>query len=419
MTKWYKLDNAAKVFPSVSNKRRTNVFRLSFVLKENVDSDLLNEALEITLPRFMPLKVKLKRGLFWYYLEENKEKLTVFEENPFICERFKRKENNGYLFKVSYYKKRITIEVFHSLTDGSGALELLKAIVYNYLILKGHNIPSDNIILTEIESTYEEFQDSFVKNYDKRLRLGSRGPKALQIKGNLYDRNWISLIVGNVYVDNIKEVAAKYQTTITQFLCACLIDTALKTPQLFEKKKKPFQMFVPVNLRKTFPSKTLRNFSLIISTGTNLNRQLSFEEICTIVKNDFEFGLQKDRLQAQIVANVMIEKNIIMRLVPLFIKEIVMKIGYNAWGESNNTMAISNIGKVDLPEAMQEYVDEVIFANGASENSPLNVGVISHGNKMNITFTSKIIERDFQREFFRLLSSLGISVVIETNELEV
>lgn len=419
MNRWFKLDNAAKVFPSVSSKRRPNVFRLSMELTEEIDPEILQKALTVTIERFKSLKVKLKRGLFWYYLDPNHEEIKVFKENPFICKAINRKENNGYLFKVYYYRNRVTVEIFHTLTDGTGGMELLKAICFNYLVLKGYDLDSENLILTDVESTYEEFQDSYLKNYDTNVKSAPRDVKALKLKGTLYDDSWLSLIIGNCDLEKTKQVAKSYNATITEFLCACLIKTAMRTPYMFESKKLPFQMLIPVNLRKEFPSKTLRNFSLVISSGTKIDQELKFEEILKIVQADFKAGLQRDYLHGQIVANVVLEKNIFMRLTPLFLKEIALKIGFKAWGDAINSLTISNLGKVSLPKSMEPYVEKVIFANGASHTIPINCGVVSFKNNLTICFISSIIERDFQREFFRLLTSFGIKVVIESNELEV
>lgn len=419
MSRWFKLDNAAKVFPSISNDRRPNVFRLSFELIEDIDPDTLQVALNMTIDRFKSLKVKLKRGLFWYYLDSNEEVMEVSEESPFICKRITRKENKGYLFRVVYFRNRITVEIFHSLTDGTGGLELLKAICYNYLVLRGYELDSENLILTEVETTYEELQDSYLKNYDNKVKSAPRDVKAVKLKGTLYEDSWLSLIVGNCDLNKVKEVAKSYGATITEFLCACLIKTAMKTTYMFNNDKHPFQMLVPVNLRKVFPSKTLRNFSLVISTGVKVGNELSFEDIVKIVKEDFAYGLRKEYLHGQIIANVVLEKNIFMRLTPLILKEIAMKIGFNAWGDKINSLTISNLGRVELPSSMVPLVKKVVFVNGASSTIPINCGVVSHGNNLVISFTSSIIERDFQREFFRILTSYGIDVVIESNELEV
>lgn len=418
MKKWFKLDNAAKVFPSVTSKRRSNLFRLSFNLKEEIDPDALRQALVYTLNRFPSMKVKMKKGFFWYYLEPNNEEPLIFQESPYICNKFNFRENNNYLFRVSYFDRRIAIEVFHGLTDGAGALEFLKALVYNYLVTKGHQIDSENLILTDIENISEEYQDSFLKNYDKRYKSKRRERKALQLRGTLYQENWLALITGTVSVAALKEIAHRYEATITEFLAACIIKSAMQTPTLFENKRKPFILFIPVDLRRIFPSRTLRNFSLYTRTICNLDKELTFEEIVASVKTDMSEQLKKENMQAMIFQNVKIEKNIFLRLVPLAIKEIALRAGYRAWGDNANSFSFSNLGKVTLPREMIPYIDKIEFCNGASYRSPVNLGVISFGDKLVMTFSGAIVERDLQRAFFRLLAGFGLEVVIETNELE-
>ncbi|NLM32284.1 MAG: hypothetical protein GX204_06050 [Acholeplasmataceae bacterium] len=418
MRKWFKLDNAAKVFPSVTSKRRSNLFRLSFNLKEKINPEILREALSYTMNRFPSMKVKLKKGFFWYYLEPNHEEPRVYEESPYICNQFRFRENNGYLLRVSYFDCRIAIEVFHGLTDGVGALEFLKALVYNYLVMKGNQIESENLILTDIENISEEYQDSFLKNYDKRYKSKRRERKALQWRGTLYQENWLALISGTVSVAALKEVAHRYNATITEFLAACVIQSAYQSPTLFENKRKPFIIFIPVDLRRIFPSRTLRNFSLYARAAFDLDNQLSFEEIIAAIKADMSEQLQKENMQARIFQNVQVEKNIFLRLVPLAIKEIALRTGYRVWGDNANSLSFSNIGRVVLPEEMMPYIDKIEFCNGASYRSPVNFGVISFGDKLVMTFASAIVERDLQLAFFRQLSGFGLDVVIETNELE-
>lgn len=67
--KWLRLDNAAKIYPAARRKKWSNVFRLSATLTEPVDKEVLRTALDVTLRRFPSIGVRLRRGLFWFYLE--------------------------------------------------------------------------------------------------------------------------------------------------------------------------------------------------------------------------------------------------------------------------------------------------------------------------------------------------------------
>lgn len=421
ITRWYKLDNAAKIFPPVSSKRRTNIFRLSFEMKEEVDPLILQKALEITLERFPIFKVKLKKGIFWYYLEPNKAFAPLHYESPYICRMIENyDDNNGYLFRLSHYYKRIILETFHSLTDGYGALEFLKSIVYSYLRLQDIEIKDNvDVLAPDVEISMEEKQDSFNFHYNPKLKKPSKEAKALQFKSQLYPDNWVGLIIGTVDVEQVKRLAKTYGVTITEYLGAVLFYSAYKSQHLLERKDKPFTIFIPVNLRRFFDSKTLRNFSLYVRTAIDLKQDLQFQDFIDVIKKDMEMGVQKERLHAMFVNNVRKERNFFVRIVPMFLKELILKLGYYLLGDMVNTLSFSNLGVVKLPEEMTKHIDKIIFANGASFSSPLNLGVISFNNKMTITFSSKLVDRSLQKEYFRFLSEAGIDVVIEHNELEV
>lgn len=419
MKKWLKLDNAAKIFPSVTNARRHNLFRLSFELTEEVEPSILQEALNITIKRFAYFNVKLKRGIFWYYFEENKEKPLVYEERPFVLEPFNQLDNRGFLFRVLYYDKRISLEVFHALTDGYGGSQFLKTLVYNYLLLKGEKLMSEGIILSDIETLTVEKEDSFLDNYHTEVNQIRKETKACHLKGELYEDDWLSVITCEAKSEDIKRICVKYDCSVTQLFTAIIMKVAIKNKMMFDKTKRPFQVFIPADLRRFFPSKSLRNFSICIRSKINLNDNLSFSELISIVKKDLEEELQTENLLTIIASNVKWEKMFLLRITPLFLKEIALKIGYENSGSAPNSFCLSNLGNIEIPSEMKKYVEKITFANGSSSQAPINIGVTKYSDKYFITFSSTLVKRDIQRDFIRFLTSEGIDLVLETNELEV
>ena len=133
---WRKLDDQAKVFALASNKKYSSIFRLSVVLKEKIEEEFLQEALEIALNKYKAYKVKMKKGIFWYYFQENEKNPIVTIENEYPFQKVNTKENNEYLFKVTYFENKISIDFFHALTDGNSGGEFFKEIIYRYLELK-------------------------------------------------------------------------------------------------------------------------------------------------------------------------------------------------------------------------------------------------------------------------------------------
>jgi len=287
-------------------------------------------------------------------------------------------------------------------------------------MLKDVDLPKNVDILTEnIEVIKEEEQDSFTENFSKKLKSPRNEIKALKYKTPLYKDNWLGFIVGYIPLNQLKKVAKTYNATVNEYISALLINSAYRCKNIFEDKNRPFALLVPVNLRKFFPSKSLRNFSLFVNTAVDLNKELSFLEIIAKVKQDMDSELQKEKLQAHLANNVRAEKNFFLRIAPRFIKEIALKIAYLALGDRVHSVSLSNLGIINIPKAMQEHIESFTFTPGGGFSSPLNLGVVTYQNTVAIAFSTALRSRVFQKEFFTQLTSEGIEVVIDNNDLEV
>ena len=111
--KWGKLDNTAHLFPVIAGEGMTNVYRVAVILKEEIQQELLQQALDMVLPKFSVFNCRLRQGMFWYYFEENgKKSPTVHEEHTYPCRYIDEHRNRSYLFRVTYYGCRINLEDF-------------------------------------------------------------------------------------------------------------------------------------------------------------------------------------------------------------------------------------------------------------------------------------------------------------------
>ena len=418
MKKWLKLDNAAKIFPSVSTKYRTNLYRITFSLTESVDPIILQEALNDTIKRFKTFKLKLKYGLFWNYFEENKLNPLVCEENSYLLKPFDTYESRGYLFRITYFENKIGIEMFHSITDGFGATQFLKAVCYDYLVLKGYTINHEGKILLDLENSYQESEDSFQKLYDHNTKTDRSEKSGCHIVGTTYSDNYIGVITGIVKRAELKNLCNKYNCSYTELITGVINYIASRNTHMIKGIKKPFQVFVPVDLRKKCPSKSLRNFSMVVRTSIDLKKEYELDDYIRMCKEELEDKLKNENLLPRVAGNVKMEKIFALRIVPLFLKKIAFKIGYHRLSTKANSFCFSNLGDIDIPFDMQKYITKITFINGASKAAPINLGMIYYKDLVYMTFSSSIIERDFQREFFRKLTSLGLDVTIENNDLE-
>jgi NRPS condensation-like uncharacterized protein len=414
---WYKLDNAGKIFPAVSKDSRSNVFRLSFYLDDLVNPEILEEAVNKILPRFETFAVQLKNGLFWNYFAANERRLIVEPENAILCQYFKAHKNNGYLFKVYYLQNKITLETFHAITDGFGALNFLKSIVYQYYKLNGIKIDHEGKILSELPYSKKESEDNFISNYSKSKVKNLQEEKAYHLSGENFNNHWTMLVKVKLNSKEfIQMVKTKYQCTVTQYITAVLACAIFKETNDFIGNKKPLKIFVPVNLRPYFGSTTLRNFSLYIkATYEPTVTDLSFGKILEITKEQFTDQLDKDKLQQRISSLVHFEKNVFIRVLPLVLKTIAFKVGYKILGESISSCSISNLGVVDLPADMKSRIKDVDFVNTGYGHT---MTVISVGEHTNILMNSPFKDLSIINHVISLLVKDGQQVTIDTNYKE-
>jgi len=410
---WHRLDNAAKVFPAISKSNRSNVFRLSMYLKNNINKDILNEAVNIVLDRVEVFNIQLKNGLFWNYFAENKNKFVVEEEPSIVCKHFKFSQNNGFLFKVYYLNNKITLETFHSLSDGTGSFAFLKSVVYEYLILMGEKINHENLILSRKPFSNKENEDSFDFNYKPKNKQVLKEEKAYHLTGDTFKDNWTIVFKVQTNVkDFLTMVKEKYNVTVTQYLTALIAYGIYDEGINFINNKKPIKMFIPVNLRPYFNSKSLRNFSLYIKTTYESKKSWTFEEMLEVTKTQFVDQLEKDKLNRRINALVSLEKKLLVRFTPLFIKNIVFKIGYQMLGESINTSSISNLGKITLPKEMEKHVIDFDFIN---TGHGINTAVSSYNDNLNIIFNTNLKDLSVIKTMIKQLNKDNIKIFVDTN----
>lgn len=418
--RWMRLDNAAKIYPAARRQNWSNVFRLSATLTEDVDAAVLQSALDVTVRRFPSIGARLRRGVFWYYLQQLDHAPNVKEECSYPLTRMNRDEVRQCAFRVIAYKKRIAVEIFHSLTDGNGALVFLKSLVAEYLQQKyGIAIPAEKGVLGRLEEPAPaEIEDSFLK-YAGRINASRRENDAWQLYGTPESDGFLHLTCFQIPVKDALQKAHEYKVSLTAFLGAAMMLAiqdlqAEKVPNV--RRRKPVKVLIPVNLRRLFPSRTLRNFVLYTTPEIDPRLgQYSFEEICRAVRHRMGLDINPKVMSSKIATNVSSERLLAVKVLPLFIKNFVMKAVFNSVGERKSCLSLSNLGAVDLPEAMKPYVARLDFILGIQATAPHNCGVLSYGDTLYINLIRSIREPELENHFYRVLRDLGLTVQVESN----
>ncbi len=416
---WYKLDLSATVYPTLQRRDFSSVYRLSVVLKEEIDPVLLQKALDKTLPRFPTYKVTIRKGLFWRYLEPNNRPGPYVQEdikNPCMPMHFKG--NNRYLIRIYYYGRRISFEAHHCLGDGTGGMCLLQTLTAVYLGMKGHPItPSGFVVDLKEAPSPEELEDAYMRYATAKVKPPRPAEKTYRVRGTKEPFYTLNIIDGVLSVQEVMAVAKRYGATITEYLNAVLLYALLqKQNQEFHLKLRPVRIAMPVNLRRFFPSNTLRNFITMVypSIDPRLG-EYSFEEIVTQVHNFMRYYINEKFLRGDITTNAATKHNLLIRIVPLFIKDIVVKTFYTRVQDKNSSAGLTNMGALRVPEDMKPYIERFDIYMGQPFSSRTNCAIISFEDILTINFASSIIEADVERFFFRKLVQDGIHVKIESN----
>lgn len=411
---WLKLDNAGKIFAATSGKRNTSVFRFSCELFESVNPEILQQALTLTLEEFPHFLSVLRSGLFWYYLESSSLRPTVHMENRRVCSPLYNRKKHGLLFDVSFYKKRINLEVYHVLSDGTGVLHFLKTLICYYFILlypeKDNGILYGNVKHDLPFSGRTEDSFSKYSGNDKRTRP-LRHIKAYRLKGEKTYRGNYQAIEGTMSCSEVLKRAKEYNTTLTIFLSALLIK-AIHQERPKEKEHLPIVLTVPVDLRKYFPSDTVRNFFGNIRVSYHVHKDGDkIEDIIRVIKKSFEEELTEKKLNQRLSRLMAYEQNKILRLVPLFIKSLILRL-VRKLSDMEETVVFSNVGHVRLPDALASYIRQInVFAS----TSGIQLCACSYGDDLSTTFTSVFLQTNVQRNFYRSLAEMGIQIDIRSN----
>ena len=415
---WMKLDNMANLFPAIELFSAAPIYRVSVTLDRNIDGGILKNAVIDILKRFPYYKVRLKKGLFWLYLEHNPKDPAVTHDGLHPCVGINYKENNDYLFKIKYIDNIIAIEIFHALTDGGGAMIFLKTLTARYLTLCGENIAvNKDMGIWDIneEVPPEEAVDSFYKYYNKNIKsLGIKSP-AYHYRGTKEKQDVINVIKATISGSEFAKCAKKYGLSVTELLTSVYL-YSLMNLQKKTGNRRPIRISVPVNLRHIFPSNTMRNFTNFVLCGISpQSGDYTFEDIAVEVFHSMRRGVLKNNILKSFSGNVSSEKKIIVRILPLRLKMIMLSLIYAFRGENQYSGSMSNLGVVKFPADMENFINEVSCYLAPNSINPTNCGAVCYKDKLIITFTRTIKESHLEKEFFSFLVKQGLKVNIKSS----
>ena len=415
---WFRLDNAGILFPGQNTSKWSNIFRFSLELKEEVDPETLKQALENIMPRFPGFHVRMRKGLFWYYLERNPLPAPFVREdiqNP--CYRVKYKEGDRFLFRVYYHGKRISVDLFHAISDGYGSAMFTTTLVAEYLRLKGYDIPVTGFVKDiHGEPSDTELKDAFHKYAHSKAGHSITNKRVYHPRGTRVPNHFVNFTTGIMSFSDIRKIAKEKGVTVTEFFAALLMDIHCQKQLRENRKQKEVSVQVPINLRNIYPSDTMRNFSVCLMVKVNpALGEYTFDELLQQVALQLRLERDEKKLNAMISQHVKLEKSPFLKYLPLPLKNLGLTVATVTSAEQATTAYLSNLGPYVLPPEMEEHIEKVVFTPGPGIHTAARCGLATFKDTLIFTFANILEEADIEREFFTRLVKMGVHVKIESN----
>lgn len=417
---WYKLDLSATVYPTLQSRRYSAIYRIRARLTKPVDPKLMQQALDLALPRFPTFKTAMRKGLFWRYLEPNDR------PGPFIQEDIRNSclplpfhACNRYLVRLYYYDRSVSLEMHHSLADGTGGMCLMQTMLAQYLKLQGVDVPPEGFVFDiDAPADSAEIEDAYRRYATARVKPPRKSDPTYLMHGTAEDFYTLNTIIGVAPVSEVIATAKRYGGTVTEYLCAALLQALLQVQREEHRRKElPVRLAMPVNLRRFFPSVTVRNFiSMVYPCIDPRLGEYTFAEIVDETRGYLRYYVNSHFLRGDITKNSSTERNPASRITPLFIKDLAISTAYRFVQNRNSSAGITNMGNLAVPDAMRPYIEQFDICMGQPYSRRTNCSIISYNDRLTMNFSSTIIEADVERYFFRQLVRDGIHVLIESNK---
>lgn len=418
---WYRLDNSAVIYPMSITTTTQSLFRLSAEMTEYIDDECLLDAVKHILPRYPVYNVVMRGGLFRHFFDANNLPPVVRPDTGILFEKINFSANNHYLFRVSYYKNRIHVDFFHGLCDGTGAMEFLKSLVYQYVIERGCTPPPPGGIKIAGEPVPpEEQEDGFTKYYRPVDLFGGvigemAGKDAFALRGRRFKRIGYGLIQGTVDTQALKDAAKRYHCSVNSFLVGLILLSVSETYRK-DTQNTDITAMIPVDLRRIFPSRTLRNFTTLVKAYINpRTTSPDVRTYCGEVQRQLTAAIDKERLLDKISLSSFLVRKWYMKLIPLPVKTLIVKLSKLFSYRTKQTLIISNLGQIHMPEGMDKYLRNFSFCPNVSRKVPDNVGIVSCNGKTVISFTRQLVSTKLEKQFFSHLVKEGLEVSVVSN----
>jgi len=386
----------------------TNVYRFSLTLAEPVCPELLQQAADRICPRFPTIFAGFREGIFSYAVIPAVSAPRV-QEDPGLLKTMTRQEMGRCAYRIYYDRCEIVIEAFHALTDGYGAIASFRTLAAEYLFLRyGIDSPERQGMLESGEPDWQtELRDSYLDHAGEKPS-GVPNRQAYQLAGE--NRDWqVKTSVEPFSTRQLLDAAKRSGVSVTSMLSGIMAEAIMELQRKHSRpgREKPVRIMVPIDLRRQFPSRTLRNFILYaLPTMEPGEAELPRLERLRRLHQQLREQTAREKLAPQIARNVQLQSSWLFRMIPLKLKCAAMRLIYRFFGECNSSITLTNLGPVPLSEELKPHIRKIEVHLTPRRGSPYNCALISCGDTTCISITRFGAMPELEPLFFSKLRSI-------------
>lgn len=417
MKQTYPLDNSGILHLATLRPGHSNLFRISVTLREAVRPELLQEAFRGVTPRFPTLVAGIRGGMLEYQvIPVDTAPAVRADRRPLAY--MPPEEIEACAMRVLYDNAKVSVEFFHALTDGYGGFALVKALLAEYLRLAhGVDCPADRDILLPGQLVEgEETADSFLAH------AGGRGigfqRENVYLPGEDMPQSQTHTTTGIFPVGRLRAAARRHGVSLTTLLTTVMTQAVMELQARRQRlpRLKPVQVMVPVDLRRKFRSKTLRNFSLYAFACVRPEeRLLPFTKLVRRIDAQLRKQFSREHLASMMATNTTLSRSLFIRPLPLKVKRALLRVGFRVVGERNSSLTVSNLGEARLPEELRPHIRRLEIFLSPRTRSPYNCGMVSYDGRLYISFTRSCPEPELEPIFIRRLCEMGCTPTLEVD----
>lgn len=413
--KWYKLDNAALMYPLVARGESISIFRVSALLRDPVDPVELQYAVNDIAARFPTICGSVKNGFFWPFIDRPTIPITVKPQTK-VPGRPMKVDSRRSQIRVNYIGNQISVEFFHSATDGTGGIIFLNSLLRRYFQRLGYEIDCTNCFDYRDIPSLEEIRDNFAAVTVKKNPPPCPKPvKSKKLNGTLQRGGKYVTVRGVMSASQLKSVAKQHNATVTEYLGAVQLMALNRLAAVTNSPENPpIRVLIPVNLRRIYDMETIRNFSSYIFY--QYNGQNDIDEVIDDIRKQTEEQMTDDYFRGMVSFNYNNGNSPLLKIVPLAVKRFVLGCIVSGRGDGEvNCSTLSNLGVVKAPKQFDDLVLRYDFMLGKPAKKTNNFAVATYNDTCVISMTSPFVERDCEMYFFRKLAEAGIDIAVESD----